>query len=126
MSFTINEITEVLTDEGFRPKVDEGMIEFKASGLRYYILIDNRDEDFLRIFACFRIHDEDMTRELFYNILRLNTMQKLAKASILKQDSINSIMLSVDMIVTIDMFKKNLNRYMSALECLRNDLAKQD
>ena len=42
-------IARFLTDEGFRPAIDDGDVSFKYQGRRLFVAIDEKDEDYYRV-----------------------------------------------------------------------------
>lgn len=74
--------SEFLSDEGYRPDIDnDGDIRFKKEGRTYYIIVDNKDLQFFRIVlpSYWKIESDEERARVLVAIDVANSSSKVAK-----------------------------------------------
>ena|ERR1700757_2607811 len=108
---------DYLTEEGYRPSIDEtGDLFFKFEGRTHFILIDDKDDEFFQIaFLNFwRIEDNDELVRAFKAANEASRDTKVVKV-VVREDGKN-VIASVEMFITSpEDFSRSLKRSLSAI-----------
>ncbi|MDR2541986.1 MAG: hypothetical protein LBC80_00825 [Treponema sp.] len=89
---------EYLTQEGYRPEIDEdGDIRFRVLGNNYFIIVDEKDQQFFQIYTGFWLDSLTLiSKEEAHDLVNFaNRRSKVAKISLSSPEDTNRIIVSI-------------------------------
>lgn len=111
---------DYLAEEGYSPKIDDdGDVTFKAEGRRYFIIVDEKDDDFFRLlFPNFwSIENEEERRQVYIAACEATAETKVAKVFPVRDDTWASVEIFCS---PPEMFKNVFERSLMALRASVN------
>lgn len=123
MSKDCNVIYEFLSEEGFRPKIDDdGDIVFKVSGDTYLICFREQDPDYISVRKYFSL-DEDHDLTIYRLANKITAQYVVGKCTIVDMNG-DTLLLEIDSLEELDSFKKNFERYLQIIQEMEADFGK--
>ncbi len=125
MNKNAESLREFLSEEGFRPKYEDGRIIFKSEGYTYVVLFGDEDEDYVSLNHFVGIEfRKDKSLEVYKLANEINSQYKLGEITIDEDDDGDAITVQIDYLGPIEVFQKNFDRYLGSMHQMEADFFK--